>query len=385
MTNPESLHLTNVLVVTGLDASHDIQAMLQDTGKFYCQTIARTQLNFVDEANTPDIIVIDVQQISDIEIALINELHLNFRGVAIIVISAQLQQQQFRLLLQSGVQDWLSGPVSKQELIVTLSKWSSLRKSNNNKVHAIVSAAGGVGTSSLAVTLANILSDQQQQKTQSTALVDLDFSLGNCGNYLNTDNHMDLEQVLKEPKRLDKEIIDLISVPHHSGVHVYSYKSPTLGINANINEMTLRLLDLISMSHDISIIDIPYYEQPWKDHVLAAVDSISIVTTASIANIKHAHDLVKRIQKLRGEDAPITVVINKHQKQWFVCRMDDARAKEVFAGLEVCYLPRDTATMEDSISQGISAYEANQSSSYVKQASKLTQMLNQWVQDDSGG
>jgi len=135
------------------------------------------------------------------------------------------------------------------------------------------------------------------------------------------------------------------------------------------------------MSHDTSFLDIPYYEQPWKDHVLAAVDTVTIVTTNSIANIKHAHDLVKRVKAVRGTDEDINLIINKHEKRWFGRHMDDARAKEVFEGLNVCYLPWDQETMEDSINQGISAYEANKNSDFVKQVLVLEKKLTNHQSD----
>ena len=385
MTNDKSLHLPNVQIIIGMDGDETIQKTLQDTGKFYCHTLPRTQINMLDEANAPDIFVIDIQAITDIELELINNLHLSHQGVPIIVISNHLEEQQFRHLLQSDVQDWLATPVDAHDLLNTLTKWSNLRKSSNNRVHAIVSAAGGVGASNLAVTLADMNVGTQTKKRCSTALVDLDFSLGNCGTYLNAQNDMDLAKLLKEPQRLDSEVIELMRVQHKSGLFIYSYKAPQFGINPNINEMTLRLLDLMSMSHDTSFLDIPYYEQPWKDHVFAAVDSVTIVTTSSIANIQHAHDLAQRVKQLRGDKADINIVINKHKKRWFGQRMDDARAKEVFDGYQVFYLPLDHETMEDAISQGISAYETNSSSAFVKQASLLADHLRDQHKDGQVG
>jgi pilus assembly protein CpaE len=381
MTSRESLHLPNIQVIIGLDGNEAIQKMLRETGKFYCNTLPRTQVNIIDENTAPDIFIIDIEAVTDIEIELINDLNLAYHGVPIVVVSHALEEQQFRRLLQINVQDWLPSPVNYDELLTTLTKWSNLRKSTNNRVHAIVSAAGGVGGSTLAITLADIAAHKHVKKRISTALVDLDFSLGDCGNYLDVQNSMDLAQVLSEPHRLDSELIGLIRIEHNSGIFVYSYKAPQLSISLNINEMTLRLLDLMSMSHDTSFLDIPYYEQPWKDYVLAAVDTVTIVTTNSIANIKHAHDLVKRVKAVRGTDEDINLIINKHEKRWFGRRMDDARAKEVFEGLNVCYLPWDQETMEDSISQGISAYEANKSSGFVKQVLVLEKKLTNHQSD----
>jgi pilus assembly protein CpaE len=385
MNSEKSLHLPNVQIIIGMDGDDTIQKMLQETGKFYCNTLVRTQINMLDEANAPDIFIIDIESITDIELELINNLNLSHQGVPIIVISEHLEEQQFRRLLQSNVQDWLASPVDANDLLNTLTKWSNLRKSSHNRVHAIVSAAGGVGASNLAVTLADMHVSKQTKKRRSTALVDLDFSLGNCGTYLNAQNNMDLAKLLKEPQRLDSEVIELMRIQHKSGLYIYSYKAPQFGINPNINEMTLRLLDLMSMSHDTSFLDIPYYEQPWKDHVLAAVDTVTIVTTSSIANIQHAHDLTKRVKLLRGDKADINIVINKHKKRWFGQRMDDARTKEVFEGYNVYVLPLDNETMEDAISQGISPYETNSGSAYVKQASLLADHLADQYTDGQVG
>ncbi len=381
MTSHESLHLPNIQVIIGLDGNESIQKVLRETGKFYCNTLPRTQVNIIDENMAPDIFIFDIEAVTDIEIELINDLNLAYHGVPIVVVSHALEEQQFRRLLQINIQDWLPSPVNYDELLTSLAKWSNLGKSTNNRVHAIVSAAGGVGGSTLAITLADVAVHEHAKKRISIALVDLDFSLGDCGNYLDVQNSMDIAQVLSEPHRLDSELIGLIRVEHNSGIFVYSYKAPQFSISPNSNEMTLRLLDVMSMSHDTSFLDIPYYEQPWKDHVLAAVDTVTIVTTNSIANIKHAHDLVKRVKAVRGTDEDINLIINKHEKRWFGRRMDDARAKEVFEGLNVCYLPWDQETMEDSINQGISAYEANKNSDFVKKVLVLEKKLTNHQSD----
>lgn len=375
MTNHESLNLPNVQVIIGANGNEEIEKTLLETGRFYCTTLPGKKLKLIDENAAPDIFILDVETVADIEIMLINVLKSTYHEVPILVVSQPLGEHQFRRLVQSNVQDWLPSSDNYDELLTALGKWSNIRKSGNNRVHAIVSASGGVGASTLAVTLADIVANKNAKKPISTALIDLDFCLGDCGNYLDVDNQIDLAKALNEPHRLDNEFIDHIQIKHKSGIFVYSYKALQFSISSNINSVTLRLLDLISMAHNTSFIDIPYYEQPWKDHVLASVDTVTIVTTNSITNIKHAHDLVKRLKAIRGTDEAINVVINKHEKRWLGFRMDDARAKEVFSGIHVSYLPLDSETMEDSISQGVSAYEINKTSGFVKKAILLEQKL----------
>jgi DNA-binding NarL/FixJ family response regulator len=115
MTSHESLHLPNIQVIIGLDGNESIQKVLRETGKFYCNTLPRTQVNIIDENTAPDIFIIDIEAVTDIEIELINDLNLAYHGVPIVVVSHALEEQQFRRLLQINIQDWLPSPVNYDE------------------------------------------------------------------------------------------------------------------------------------------------------------------------------------------------------------------------------------------------------------------------------
>ena len=96
------------------------------------------------------------------------------------------------------------------------------------------------------------------------------------------------------------------------------------------------------------------------------MDTVTVVTTQSLVHLKHAHDLVSRVKRLRGSDADIRILINQHERRWFGRRIQDQRVADVFSDLPVSYVPLDPDTLHDSISQGASAYAVNSSSAFAK-------------------
>jgi pilus assembly protein CpaE len=232
-------------------------------------------------------------------------------------------------------------------------------------VHAVISAVGGAGATTTAICLADLLVGTKKTK-QNVALFDLDFSSGNCSYLLNMVNGFNLESVASHPERVDVEFINLIQQQHARGFYVYSFKRPEINAEINGYELVLRMLDAVNLQHEHTVLDIPYYETEWKNEVLAAVNTCTVVTQMNLPAIKHTLDIVERVKDLRGSDYPVQVIFNHHRGGMFSQRIKKSTLEELFEGTPFHYLPEDETTINESVDRGLLPSEVRPSTKFLK-------------------
>jgi pilus assembly protein CpaE len=328
-------------------------------------------------AAVPDMAVLDVTQIGDDEVDLLNALKSRFGDIPIIVTSDGLSDDQMRRLFKLKIHDWLRKPFAADGLLNSLKTAARTSKTTGNKVHAFIGAAGGVGTSTIAVSVADIISDSLKKTDDTVALFDLDFSTGNCGYLVNMLNSFNLESAAAHPERIDVEFINQIQKRHESGFYIYSFKRPDLLTEINGYELVLRMLDAVNLQHEHTILDIPYYETEWKGEVLSAVNTCSIVSNLNLAAIKHTLDVVERVQAIRGKDFPIHVLFNKRSGGVFGQRIKKSKLDELFEETPYSYLPEDESTINESVDRGLLPSEVKSSTRFLKALRSHVKMMTE--------
>lgn len=371
MAATRSLHLPNVLIVTSIGGDLSLQKQLLAAGQYYCHTVTRQQLFEQMGSLVVDVVVLDSAELSGVEIGLLGDIKEAFHGVPIIVVSEAIAGDTFRRLLQLGVQDWLLQPVMMKELQNSIDNWASERKAKNHKVHAIVSAQAGAGGTTLACNFAAIQAQSIEPLQQRVALVDVDFSAADCGQYLGIANGLDLDAILRSPQEIDDEFIDLIKHEYQPSFYVYSYRAPEFALAADNTEVLLRMLDLISMSHETTFIDVPYYQQGWSKHVLGAVDSVTLVANNNIAGLAHVQMLLQQLDHWRHGLADVSVIINKQQRRWFGEFLHAKRIRGALPDIPVMFLPAENSALEEAINQGLPLCQTDASSPLIKRIKSL--------------
>ncbi|MDN3720588.1 hypothetical protein QW131_18350 [Roseibium salinum] len=194
---------------------------------------------------------------------------------------------------QLNGKDWLRKPLERRSFLEAINTHMNTVKAGSGFVHAVVSAGGGAGGTTVALTLAHHLARTRKRRKPRVALFDLDFAAADCGAYLNSINPYDLESALDNPKRVDTEFIDLVRNQHEAGFSLFSFFKPELLLSPRTNELVLRMLDVIAFQNDHTVLDLPYYETPWREKVISSVNSITIVTAVSIPALQSAKLLKK--------------------------------------------------------------------------------------------
>ncbi|WP_212523407.1 hypothetical protein [Actibacterium sp. MT2.3-13A] len=362
-----SFSLYNVLLVSATDeGGRGIEEMISKSPHYRVAGVRADSIGKARPDFEPDIIIVDVERIGEMEVDTLNHLHGEFNDVPLIVTSEPLAQEDVHRLIKLRIHDWLLKPVDQGKLVSVLQSAVRTAKAVQNKVHAVISTVGGAGATTIAVCMADLMANKLLKKKANVALFDLDFSTGNCGYVLNMVNSYNLESVASNPSRIDAEFINLIQQKHDRGFYVYSFKRPDINTELDGFELVLRMLDSVSLQHDHTVLDIPYYETDWKSEVLSGVNSCTLVTEMNLPALKHCLDMLRRIREIRGDEFKVNVVVNKETRKLFEHRISRAKLRELFGNIPIFYLPDDKDIIEESVDRGVVPSDVSPRSRFVR-------------------
>jgi outer membrane protein insertion porin family len=123
--------------------------------------------------------------------------------------------------------------------------------------------------------------------------------------------------------------VNLLQQKHDHGMIVYSFKRREVVTSLNCYELVLRMLDVVTMQHAHTVLDIPYYETDWRQDVLSGVNTVTIVCEMNLPSIKHAMDLLDTIRDLPGGKKPVQFNMNFSRTQQFQASFGGRRGIEV--------------------------------------------------------
>ena len=349
-----SIPMTRLALISGPDAeTSDVTEILSAAPKLNVQKMGIDAIGAELSGDSCDLIILNVQRLDAAESEALSSIRARTPETPVIFVSPQLQSDEMRRLFKSGISDWLPKPLNASDLFDSILKDARSRKAHSNKVHAVVSTVGGAGASTLALTMADMAANRMIKKHQTAALFDLDFSLANAGVYANLINDFKLSSVAASPRRIDAEFIRAIQKKHERGFYLYSFRQPELNGDLNGYELVLRLLDAVSFEHDHTFLDIPYYMTEWREDVLNAVNTVTLVTEINLAAIRHTIRQIEAIQDLRGKDFPLRVVFNKFESSLFGQRVSKKQVRELFGDVPFDYIPNDARTLGEAVDRGL--------------------------------
>ncbi|KOF15536.1 pilus assembly protein [Ensifer adhaerens] len=339
------------------EVRHMALAALADAGRF-----DPTQFN---------LIVLDVDNGETLNRPDLFAFRTSHRNIPLVVVSEDLPDEMLRPLFRLNGDDWLKKPLERRSLIDMISTHAPGAGASDSRVHAVVSAVGGAGASVISSSLAHVLAQSTKNSAPRVDLFDLDFSSGSLGYYLNLVNDYDLKPVMANPSRVDLEFIDLVRKRHSSGFYLLSFKQPSVLLAPKGAELVLRMLDVAAFESDHTVIDIPYYNTPWKDAVLGSVNSICIVTEMTIPALHQAKDLFLNLVRLRGNADSIQIVINKYRTKFFSLGVRREQVDKIFKDTHAHIIPYDWDTMSEAVNRGVLPIEVNSRSRFCGAVNKL--------------
>ncbi|KIC08755.1 hypothetical protein RA19_17870 [Leisingera sp. ANG-M1] len=237
---------------------------------------------------------------------------------------AALPFAELRRLTDAGVREVLPDTVSADELSAAIRKCLSqdglpagASGSRDGMVIPVAQSCGGAGATTLAVNLADCLTQRrgfrQQQPEFRTALLDLDLQFGAVGSFLDL-----------PPNRCLYELASKGIVPDHvfakqslteaaPGLWVLAAPAEIAPLHALKPEQLQALIAHLRLQFDFVVIDLPRALAEWLSPVLEASERLLMVTASSVPAICQA----RRLLDFYGEASPALqsdIVISRERK-----------------------------------------------------------------------
>jgi pilus assembly protein CpaE len=262
----------------------------------------------LDGGKSPAVLLVDLADDAEPDAALGDLVKRCGPATRVIAIGTVNDVTLFRRLAARGVADYLLKPVSSEILCDALRRAGRAEGEapdgkRRARVHAVIGARGGVGASTLTLSLAWLLS---QEHKLPTALIDLDLHFGNLALSLDLEPGRGLRQALEHPERTDSLLLASAMVKGDERLPILAAEESLEDVLRFEPEGATALLDALAQDYEFLMVDLPRTLDAATRQVLTAADTTIIVTDLSLAALRDAFRL-SGLVKAAGGPNPIMV------------------------------------------------------------------------------
>lgn len=323
---------------------------------------------------SPDLIIIETEATEEaLEYQVDSLADVCHADTRLIIIGKRNDIQLYRKLLNMGVSSYLVEPVGVGTVLSAIA--DIYREPGHDKIGratAVLGAKGGVGSSRVAQSLALELS---RRRDSDVLLVDLDLAFGTDGLDLDIEPNHGLVEILRDPERIDAEMLDRILVKRGDNLSLLG-ATATLEHGCEIDEEAIDRLIGVAQSHVRQIVlDVPHLWATWVERTVIAADEVVVVATPELACLRNAVQMIARVKSLRPNDPPPHFVLN----QVGMPRRQEVTAKDIAQILEIqpaVSIPFDAKAFSQATARGKLVAEVTPRRPVVQAHAKLAALID---------
>lgn len=276
----------------------------------------RNAVQSLSVSASPQILFVDLSESGD-PLADINGLAEVCEPGTVVIAAGQVNDVRlYRDLVVSGIQDYLLKPLNPDMLREAFTHAQTILNApksidgGEERPHcstAIIGARGGVGASTIATSIAWILSEKGGR---TTALLDLDVHFGTGALSLDLEPGRGLTDAIENPSRIDGLFIERAMVKASETLSVLSAEAPINSPVLTDGAAFYQLQEEMRAAFECTIVDLPRNMLVLHPHLISDVQVAVVVTELTLAA---ARDSIRILSWLKS-NAPQTqvfVVANK--------------------------------------------------------------------------
>jgi pilus assembly protein CpaE len=264
------------------------------------------------DAKTPDLLFVEVDLDRDVLAMELDRLaEVCHADTKVVLIGRRNDIGIYRMAIAQGVADYLPAPVTSQELIEVTERifMPNGEPARVGRVVAVLPAKGGCGSSTLA---RNLAWSMAKADGRQVALVDLDLPFGDDALACDVDGRPDAGEAMRNSERLDAALLEHLFVKIGARLSLLAGPAalPDEGAAPSAQAME-KLIDVARRQVPLVVLDLPHIWAPWVIAALRAADAIAVVSTPTLASLRNTGLLMDTLSKMRPNDPPPLVVLNK--------------------------------------------------------------------------
>ncbi len=331
-----------------------------------CETLTGMNGSAARLAASHDIILFDWDQSDPTCMKAVQDIG-NARGAStrlIALAEEDLPLSTARALNKAGVDEVLPRHALEEEVIPNIKSWRERSSANlpaiwggqatEGKVIVVAQARGGIGSSTLAVNLADQLRRGKKARRKSTqlevALVDLDFQFGSIASLVDVEESEALWRMAMDGTHPDAEFVEQAMLKTSDGLSVLTAPPRYGPLSALTTAQISAIIDVLKNSYDYIIVDLPRALVDWIEPVLAKADKLLLVTDITVPSIRASRKLMD-FYLAEHPGLNIEVVAAREKKPIFAASHHKAAAKLLQTQFQH-WIPEDTKPAREALDRG---------------------------------
>ncbi len=261
------------------------------------------------QKTSPDLVIIETSDISDDFIVSLGALAgVCAQGTDAVIIGPKNDVHLYRNLVGMGVRDYLVRPVSELDLSQMISRTLLDKKGlSNSRLAVVMGAKGGMGTTSLAQSLASIA---VQDLGQKTLLADAAGSGGTLGIAYGAEGTTGLGEALRVGQSgTEDDIRRLLFAPGESLSLLMSGGEPQLTDHVDADGFE-KLIQRIMHKYPLAVFDASGAARAVQKRMLTLASHITLVATPTLPALRNTRSLLGEIKLARGNLNGVDLVLN---------------------------------------------------------------------------
>jgi pilus assembly protein CpaE len=276
----------------------------------------------------PDVVVVDVRTDRRL-LSTIASLKRRYPSLGVAIVARALDPELMLEAMRAGVSECIPEPVTLGALEAALGRLGSQRAAPvEGRVFAVVGAKGGVGTTTVAVNLAEAL----QRVSGDTLLIDLNVANGDAAVFVNVEPRFTVVEALDNTHRLDESFFRGVVSHTESGLELLAASNRITATPVEPQRVRT-LMDFAVRYYNCIVLDVPRTDPTMLD-ALETASSIFVVVNQELPTVRSAFRLVSKLRQRYGGDR-VSLLINRADDKSEISIPDiekavNARVKHVF-------------------------------------------------------
>jgi pilus assembly protein CpaE len=335
----------------------------------------------------PDIALIVLDADPDLALHSVTQIAHQLPSCSTLVVSSSQEGSLILKAMRNGAKEFLSYPLNLEDFLSALDRIQqnfSPRDgdgpSRSSQVITVCGVNGGVGCTSLAINVACVLAQNEQN---NVAIIDLDLALGDADVWLDIIPDYTIQDVAENINRLDYALLKRSLTKHDCGAFLLPRPVNMDARPSFSPEELRRVIALLKATFTHLVIDCSKSFTPLDIAAMEASDSILLTTQLDLPCLRN---VVRLLQFFDGEESladKVKVIVNRlglQDTQISLSKALETIGRDVFH-----QIPDDYGTMVESRNNGVPLLTYAPKAKLTRELEKLSLALDKGGAIADGG
>jgi pilus assembly protein CpaE len=319
-----------------------------------------------------DLVIVPLHELGPVQLAELDQLVRRERFSFVIGTAPRSDSELIVRGLRAGIHEFLVSPPDPSELSGAVDRLMRRAPAEvrRGEVFAVYSPKGGLGTTSVAVNLADAFA--RTNADSRVALADLAVGGGDVRVFLNLSPAYHMGDLVKKLDRADAELFYSLLTPTQRGVWVLpGPDDPELDDELG-SSTTSSMIDQLRLHFAFTVLDCEHHLSARTVAALDAADRVVLVTQLNVPSLRSMQRTLVLCRQLGYPTEKLCVLVNRYKADDVLTLKD---ASQVLTCDVATTLPNDYQLSSSALTQGVPvaqlSVDAELSRSYARLAAKL--------------